>query len=59
MTYHYYFKCVDGNTIDFTTPTDIDFHKISNTAIAFNDLYINLANVICIRKEVVKEGGES
>ena len=57
MTYKYTFTCVGGNTITFTTSTNIDFHKISNTAIAFNDLFINLSNVICINKEVVEEGG--
>lgn len=59
MTYQYSFKCIDGSTISFTTSTDIDFHKISNTAISFNDIYINLTNVICISKKVVEEGGES
>ena len=59
MTYKYTFSCVDGKTFTFTTSTNIDFHKISNTAISFNNLYINLSNVICINKEVVKEGGES
>ena len=57
MKYKYTFKCVEGSSITFTSPTDIDFHKISNTAISFNDFYINLANVICIQKEVVEEGG--
>ena len=57
MKYQYTFICIDGKSITFTSPTDIDFHKIQNTAIAFNDLYINLTNVICIKKEVVEEGG--
>lgn len=55
MKYKYIFRCVDRSDISFTTSTDIDFHKISNTAIAFNDIYINLANVIAISKEVVEE----
>lgn len=51
MTYKYTIKCVDGTTMTFETTENIDLHKLANTAIAFNDMYINIANIIYIQKE--------
>ena len=57
MTYKYSIRCIDGNTITFEIDEDIDFHTLSNTAIAFDDMYINMANVIYIQKQIITEGG--
>ena len=57
MIYKYTFICVGGNNINFTSSANIDFFKISNTAIAFDELYINMSNVVCIRKEIIEDGG--
>lgn len=46
--YDIYF--VGGTHIDFTTGVDMDFHKISPTAIAYDELYINMANVTFMKK---------
>ena len=53
MTYKYTVKCIDGSTMTFETTTNIDLHTLSNTSIAFNDMYINMANVIYIQKEIM------
>lgn len=53
MTYKYTVKCIDGSIMVFESNTNIDFHKIANTAIAFDDMYINMANVISIQKEKI------
>lgn len=57
MKYKYSIRCIDASTVVFETPTNIDFHTVSTNAIAFDDMYINMANVIYIRKEVVEEDG--
>lgn len=57
MTYKYTIKCIDGTTMIFETTENIDFHTLSNTAIAFNDMYINMANIIYIQKEKCSKGG--
>lgn len=59
MTYKYTFKFVDGNSLTFETKENIDFHTLANTAISFNDMYINMANVIYIQKQIITKGGES
>lgn len=53
MTYKYTIKCIDGTTMTFETTENIDFHTLANTAIAFNDMYINMANVISIQKQKI------
>ncbi len=53
MTYKYTIKCIDGTTMTFETTENIDFHTLTNTAIAFNDMYINMANVISIQKQKI------
>ena len=53
MTYKYTVKCIDGSVMTFETTTNIDLHKLVNTAIAFEDMYINMANVISIQKEKI------
>ena len=58
MKYKYTFKFIDGTTLTFETTTNIDFHTIANTAIAFNDVYINMANVIYIQKVVRNENSQ-
>ena len=57
MTYKYTIKCIDGTTMIFETTENIDFHTLANTAIAFNDMYINMANVISIQKQMIQKGG--
>ena len=37
--------------IDFTTEVDMNFHDLKNTAIAYDELYINMANVTFIKKK--------
>lgn len=49
--YDIYF--VGGTHIDFTTDVDMDFHKISPTAIAYDELYINMANVTFMKKQTL------
>ena len=49
--YDIYF--VGGTHIDFTTEVDMDFHKISPTAIAYDELYINMANVTFMKKQTL------
>lgn len=56
MTYKYTIKCVDGSTMTFETTINIDLHTLSNTAIAFNDMYINMANIIYIQKQIISKG---
>ena len=41
----------------FETNENIDFHTLANTAIAFNVMYINMANVISIQKQIIQKGG--
>ena len=53
MIYKYIIKCIDGSTMAFETTTDIDFHTISNTAIAFADIYINMTNIVYIQKQII------
>lgn len=53
MIYKYTVKSIDGSTMTFETTTDIDFHTLSNTAIAFADIYINMANVVYIQKQII------
>lgn len=55
MKYKYSVGCIDGSVMTFETTTNIDLHKLANTAIAiaFEDMYINMANVIYIQKFVV------
>lgn len=57
MKYKYSVRYIDGNTMTFETVENIDFHTISITAIAFNDMYINMANVIYIQKQIISKGG--
>jgi hypothetical protein len=49
--YHYDFCFVDKSHLTFNTDEDINFHAISNTAIAFPEIYINMANVKYIMKK--------
>jgi len=56
MKYRYSVKCIDGTTMAFETTENLDLHKLANTAIAFNDMYINMANIICIQKQIIPEG---
>ena len=59
MTYKYTIRCIDGSVMVFETTTNIDFHKVANTAIAFEDMYINMANIIYIQKQIItKDGAE-
>lgn len=53
MTYQYTIRGVDGNTLTFETTENIDFHTLANTAIAFEDMYINMANVVYIQKKKI------
>lgn len=53
MTYKYTFRCIDGSVMTFETTTNINLHKLANTAIVFDDMYINMANVVYIQKFVV------
>lgn len=57
MTYKYSVRCIDGTTMTFETSENIDFHTLANTAIAFEDMYINMANVIYIQKQIIQKGG--
>jgi hypothetical protein len=57
MRYRYSVRSIDGTTMTFETTTNIDFHALANTAIAFEDMYINMANVIYIQKEIISKGG--
>lgn len=50
MKYFYEIGFVDGKTLTFETETNIDFHDMKLTAVCFNDLFINLANVTFFRK---------
>lgn len=50
MKYFYEIGFVDGKTLTFETETNIDFHDMKPTAVCFNDLFINLANVTFFRK---------
>lgn len=59
MKYKYLFVFADGKTVTFEAMENIDFHKISNTAIAFNDIYINMSNVDFIKKEIADEALKS
>jgi len=58
MKYKYSVKYNDGSTGIFTTDEDIDFHTLHNTAIAFEDMYINMANVIYIQKQIISDDEE-
>lgn len=49
--YKYDIYFVGDTHIDFTTDVDMDFHKITPTAIAYNELYINMANVTFMKKK--------
>ena len=51
----YYIHFVDGTKLSFTTDTDMDFHNFKPTGIAFDDIYINLANITYIEKKEVKD----
>lgn len=55
MKYKYSVRCIDGTTMTFETTTNIDFHTLSNTAIAFEDMYINMTNVIYIQKQIISQ----
>lgn len=57
MKYKYSVRFIDGTTMTFETTTNIDFHKLSNTAISFADVYINMANVTYIQKQIIPKGG--
>ena len=58
MKYKYSIRYIDGTTMTFEIIENIDLHKLTNTTIAFDDLYINMANVIYIKKQIIPEGGE-
>ena len=58
MTYKYTIRGIDGSVLTFETTTNIDFHTLSNTAIAFEDMYINMANVIYIQKQIITKDSE-
>ena len=53
MKYKYSFAFVDGKVLTFETTQNIDFHIIRNTAITFDDVYINMSNVEFIQKDIV------
>jgi len=56
MTYKYTIRGIDGTTMTFEITENIDFHKFTNTtAIAFNDMYINMANIIYIQKQIISQ----
>ena len=57
MKYEYSIRCIGGTTMTFETDENIDFHTLSNTVIAFENMYINMANVIYIQKRIIPEGG--
>lgn len=57
MKYKYSVKYINGTTMTFEITENIDLHKLTNTAIAFDDIYINMANVIYIQKQIIPEGG--
>lgn len=57
MKYKYSFRCIDGTIMTFETTTNIDFHTVSNTVIAFDDIYINMANITFIQKQIITKGG--
>lgn len=42
---------VDGVTVSFDVHSDVDLHKITGQYLAFDDLFINLANVLFIKKK--------
>ena len=51
----YYIHFVGGDTLTFMSVVDMDFHDFKPTAIAFDDMYINMANVTYIQKKEIKE----
>ena len=57
MTYKYTIRGIDGSVLTFETTTNIELHKLTSTAIAFNDMYINMTNVVYIQKQIIPKGG--
>lgn len=55
MKYKYFVRGIDGSVMTFETTTNIDLHKFTNTAIAFDDMYINMANVIYFQKQIISQ----
>lgn len=53
--YIYYVHFIGGEKLTFTSVVDMNFHDFKPTAIVFDDIYINLANVTCIEKKEIKE----
>lgn len=45
----------NGSTLSFDYKGDIDFHSIGSGVICFDDMYINLSNVLYMRKEAENE----
>lgn len=52
-TYEFYFT--NGTNLKFNTDVDINFHAISNTAIAFPETYINMENINFIMKKEIDD----
>ena len=54
-TYTYDIYFTNDSHLTFETDVNIDFHALSNTAIAFPETYINMRNVNFIMKEEKKD----
>lgn len=42
---------VNGTILDIAVPCDVDLHTISDHYIAFNNMFINVSNILYIEKK--------
>ena len=42
---------VNGAILNVDVPCDVDLHRITGQHLVFNNLFINIGNVLCIRKK--------